>query len=50
MKDIAQCKPFVVERLLVEIRQKIDTMLYEQHKQNTQRDAPEADQYSIREF
>ncbi|XP_067937350.1 sperm flagellar protein 1-like [Watersipora subatra] len=47
MRDITLCKPFVVERLLLEIRQNIDTMLFEQHKRNTQADAPEADQYTL---
>lgn len=42
IRDIAQCKPFVIERVLVELRQRIDTMLMEREKQAS---LPESDQY-----
>jgi len=49
IRDIVNCKPFVVERMLLELRQSIDLILWEKKKQNTQKDVPESDQY-IRMF
>lgn len=45
IQDIAACKPFVIERVLIQLRERIDAILWQQHQQNTQTDGPESDQY-----
>lgn len=44
-EDIAACKPYVIERVLMELRKRIDGVLWQKHQQNTQNDGPESDQY-----
>ncbi|XP_067945532.1 sperm flagellar protein 1-like [Watersipora subatra] len=43
IKQVVNCKPFVIERVLLMLRTKIDTIMWEKHKQ--QNEQPEADQY-----
>lgn len=44
-EEIASCKPYVIERVLIQLRMRIDGVLWQRHQQNTQNDAPESDQY-----
>ncbi|KAF6023692.1 SPEF1 [Bugula neritina] len=43
IKQVVNAKPFVIERVLLMLRTKIDTIVWEKHKQ--QNEQPEADQY-----
>lgn len=43
IRQVVNCKPFVIERVLLMLRTKIDTIMWEKHKQQNER--PEADQY-----
>lgn len=44
IKQLIQAKPFVIERVLLMLRTKIDTILWEKQK-DAQNEQPEADQY-----
>ena len=45
IRDVVQCKPYVIERVLIELRQRIDTVLLEKQQQAARHDLPESDQY-----
>ena len=45
IREVVQCKPYVIERVLIELRQRIDTVLLEKQQQAARHDLPESDQY-----
>ena len=44
IKQVVNCKPFVIERVLLMLRTKIDNIIWEKHSKQ-QNEQPEADQY-----
>lgn len=43
IRQVVNNKPFVIERVLLMLRTKIDTIIWEKHKQEDEQ--PESDQY-----
>ena len=45
IKQVVNSKPFVIERVLLMLRTKIDNIIWEKASKQQQSDQPEADQY-----